>query len=358
MVELGLIRGISGLSILFSVLPIGFLVDYLGKKKLYILGESAGALLNFSLIMITTPNELILRSALIGFTMALRFTSLQTIFLEQLKAVGSKKAGWLRGSNFIGMFFLGPFIGSILIKYMNYENIFLLTTVLMLITVVVVYIFLQETRLEVEKNALIDNFRNQAGIKNIFIRLKNQLRILLANKKLVYATISEGLNSACFSIFSIFILLIGLKIFKFSVAAAGHLISLGGAGFIFVLFFGGSLLSKINAKKGIILSFAVTILGLLLVATAHHHYQLWLGALVLGLAMGTTSLITITQVSNVEGKKGKVAGFYSISNSLGHTLGPILGGFIGRSFGVQAVFLFLVPLFIIFGLRIHFTGTE
>jgi len=36
--------------------------------------------------------------------------------LEQLQVIGKNKAGWLRGSNFIGMLFLGPLIGALLLR--------------------------------------------------------------------------------------------------------------------------------------------------------------------------------------------------------------------------------------------------
>lgn len=349
LVELGLIRGISGLGILLTVLPVGFLVDRYGAKKFYIIGELFGALLNLSLVVIATPGELITRNILIGFTMALRFTPLQTIFLGQLDAIGKRKAGWHRGSTFLGLLFLGPLLGGYLVKFWDYHTIFIVTTLFMLLIAGLGCLFLPEASSKVSGTSQPETINDG---------LFKQFGFLFGNKVLVRATLFEGLNAACFSIFSTFILAVAIGRFHLAPNLAGDLVSSGGAAFMVVVFLGGYILTKENHNRLMLTSFAVIIGGLLLLAMADNQHQLLLGTLLLCLSLGMTTLITFTQISGINGKKGKIIGFYATSSSLGHTFGPIVGGVIGKWYGPQAVFLSMVPLFFLFGLIRVFMATN
>jgi len=350
MLELGLLRGITGFSILIAALPLGFLADQFGGRRLYLFGEIAGAVLNLSLLVVTTPSELIVRSGLIGLTMAFRIAALQSTLLEQLKVIGKSKAGWLRGSNFIGMLFLGPIIGSLLLAFISYNGVFIISTLAMGAVILLAWLTLDEE----PRHAKIPKLRFQFS----FVRhVASQVVLMAKNRQLVGATISEGLNSACFSVFSVFVLALALKVFSFTPQSAGQLMSLGGAAFVFAVFFGGYVVENVEFKKGLAVSFAVTILGLGLIGAASHHYILWVGAVALGLAMGVTNVLTIMRVSNIRGRSGQVAGFYNVSTSMGNTFGPMLGGVVGKMFGPQAIFFLFIPLFAVFGAWMFFIST-
>ena len=346
--ELGLIRGVTGFSILIASLPLGFLADRLGARRLYLFGEITGALLNLSLLLVGTPKELIIRSGLIGLTMAFRIAAMQSTLLKQLKVIGRNKAGWLRGSNFIGMLFLGPLIAAWLMKYFDYNTIFIVTSLAMVAVIAMSAVVLKDDRLESAKRPLRLGL---SGVRHV----AEQMSAMFKNKSLVNATLSEGLNSACFSVFSVFVLAVALKVFSFSPQSAGRLISLGGAAFVIAVLFGGFLVEHVDFKKGLLGTFSTTILGLVLMALAQHHTWLWVGAVILGLAMGLTNVMTIMRVSNVTGRTGQVAGFYNASTSLGNTFGPMIGGVVGKLFGPQAVFALFVPLFILCGAWMFFS---
>jgi MFS family permease len=340
MFELGLLRGITGFSILIAALPLGFLADQFGGRRLYLFGEITGAILNLSLLVVTTPSELIVRSGLIGLTMSFRIAAMQSTLLEQLQVIGKNKAGWLRGSNFIGMLFLGPLIGALLLKESSYNSVFIITAIAMAAVIALAWLTLKKDPRHAELPRLRFHF-------SFVQHLVSQVGLMAQNRQLVSATISEGLNSACFSVFSVFVLVVALKVFSFTPQAAGRLISLGGGAFVFAVFFGGFVVENIKFHRALLGSFAVTIIGLGLLAMAQHSILLWVGAVVLGVAMGITNVLTIMRVSNVRGRTGQVAGFYNVSTSLGNTVGPVAGGLIGKIFGPQAVFVLFIPLFIL-----------
>ncbi len=350
MFELGLLRGITGFSILIAALPLGFLADQIGGRRLYLFGEISGAILNLSLLVVTTPAELILRSGLIGLTMSFRIAAMQSTLLEQLQVIGKNKAGWLRGSNFIGMLFLGPLIGALLLKHFSYNSVFIITSVAMAAVIVLAWLTLKQEARHSETPQLRFQF-------SFVTHLFKQVVLMARNRQLVTATLSEGLNSACFSVFSVFVLAVALKVFSFTPQSAGQLISLGGGAFVFAVFFGGFAVEHLEFKKALLGSFAVTILGLTLLALAQRGTFLWAGAVVLGLALGVTNVLTIMRVSNVRGRTGQVAGFYNVSTSLGNTIGPMAGGLVGKLFGPQAVFFLFIPLFALCGTWMFFNST-
>jgi MFS family permease len=351
MLELGMLRGLTGFSILIAALPLGFLADQFGGRRLYLFGEITGAILNLSLLVVATPGALIVRSGLIGLTMAFRIAAMQSTLLEQLQVIGKNKAGWLRGSNFIGMLFLGPLIGALLLKQFSYNHIFIITTVAMVAVIALAWVTLEKDPRHAEFPPLRFHW---SWVRHLVAQVKSMAH----NRQLVGATISEGLNSACFSVFSVFVLAVALKVFSFTPQAAGRLISLGGGAFVFAVFFGGFVVENLKFHKALLGSFGLSILGLALLAMAQHGILLWVGAVVLGVAMGITNVLTIMRVSNVRGRTGQVAGFYNVSTSLGNTVGPVAGGMIGKIFGPQAVFVLFIPLFVLCGIWLCVNSTS
>lgn len=52
----------------------------------------------------------------------------------------------------------------------------------------------------------------------------------------------------------------------------------------------------------------------------------------------------LTQVGNIDGEKGKIAGIFSFVHAIGAIVGPIFSGVIGDAFDVRAIFLtFMLP---------------
>ena len=66
--QIGLIKGISGLGDLLIVLPAGFLVDYLGSKKMYSISAVLGAIIIMSLSFATNIMLLLLVSCQVSIS--------------------------------------------------------------------------------------------------------------------------------------------------------------------------------------------------------------------------------------------------------------------------------------------------
>lgn len=99
----GQVAGNLGMSV-----PIGFLVDHYGPRRLFVIGSALAGLTYALVPAIASPAFLLGCTAVIGFFMPLRFVSLNTVFFEQLRRMGSGKSGWYRGTHLAGQFLFGP----------------------------------------------------------------------------------------------------------------------------------------------------------------------------------------------------------------------------------------------------------
>lgn len=330
--EIGLIKGISGIGDLLVVLPAGFLVDYFGSKKMYSTSCIVGGVTIMLLSVAGTPQVLLLMMVAYGMARTFRTTSLSAAFFKNMNAIGAKKAGWYKGSMTIGASFIGPLIGGIVIITMGFTSYFTLTSAFL-----VAPLFIILTR---ANNKIGLPLKKKNGS---FTDASNHYKLLAKNRILIRSTIIESMNTAFFMTFTTFITVLVIRDLGLSPWVAAMLLSLKGGATILVVFFGGDLLRRNN--NGVYLfAFIVTIIALFVLGIGKDMMQLGAASVVIGIGSGMITLITFTQVGNVDGEKGKIAGLFSFGHGTGAIVGPTVGGMIGDAFGVQAIFLaFMVP---------------
>lgn len=343
--QLGLIRSAQGLSVLLMVLPVGFLIDHFGARRLFIIGGWVSALVILFFPLVKKVQVFPLLTAIMGLAGSLRFTSMSSVFLTHLKGLGNGKAGWFRGSQSIGLMFLGPLLAGYLVKSLNFTVSFILLS-LFTVVIVILAFFVFSKKSDYEKT-----FFDQAAFS--FKDIVKHLKPLLKNKTLIRASAAEGLSITCFSCYTTFIILMALRVFGLSQQAAVSLVVTQGLTFISTVFSGGFLLDRFSTKKlylssSLLLAFSFFILGL-----THEAKFLWIGAFILGIGLGMINVINLSCLANIEGKKGKITGFFSLSTSTGMVLGSFLGGIIGDVLGIQAIFLALAPVCLIAGFLLH-----
>ncbi len=344
--QIGLIQGVQSMGVFLTVLPMGFLIDHFGAKRLFIFGCSVGALIYLFLPLANTAQFLLIGTAALGLFMSFRFVSLSSVFLDYLQSIGNEKAGWFRASHSIGMTLFGPLLGGFLVRYTGYHWTFVGVSLVLVVTVI--------TAAFVLTGRQKDNSITVFSFNNIFADIKS----ILKNKEVVESSIAEGLAIATFSCFTTFIVVIALRIFHLPQEIAAIFISVQGLVFIVSLFSLGALLEKVGQRNFYLLGISTIILSLFLLGIAKNSIWLWPGSLFLGVGLGMLNLINVTRIGNTNTKKGKVAGVFALFTVTGMMLGPILGGFIGRVFGLQAIFLVLIPLFIILGVKIYFKSNS
>ncbi|MHC1681954.1 MAG: MFS transporter [Clostridiaceae bacterium] len=342
-VEIGVIKGISGIGAIIMVLPSGFLVDHFGSKKLYVLGSIVSAATVILLVFSTMPKLVMLAMAFQGLANSLRFTSLNAAFFDNLKKIGMSKAGWYRGSMSIGLTFLGPLAGGYFLTILDYKSIFYMVAVLTLLPIISLIPLIKNEVNEIKNNETNFNYLEQL----------KEFKVILKDRILKETILAEGLSTACFSSFLTFIVVYAVNYLRLSPRYASWLVILEGTSYILIVFLCGRLLLIYSNRNLYLTSFGIMMVGLGLIAISKNIVIITIGIIVLGIGTGILNLVTYSNLSEVRSKKGKVSSLLSASTSIGSTFGPMFSGAIGQLFGYRSIFLSYIPLFVIMFLYIN-----
>ncbi|KAF0219069.1 MAG: major facilitator superfamily [Geobacteraceae bacterium] len=337
--EIGLIRGISGLGLLLLVIPAGFLVDHFGSKKLFLTGSLAGTLMTFALTFAKIPVAMVVLMGLSGLFSALKMTALNASFFRNLRNMGVEKAGWFKGSMSIGLTFIGPLLGGYLVKTIGFGLIFQLMAWLTLIPSALVFFF--------HKEPVSPGPVSELG-KAASVQLRG-FNALMGRRSLYLPLLTESISTACFATFSAFIVVIVVRNLHLPPATASLLLTAEGGVFILTVFIGGQLLNLMSPQNIYLLSFGITIIGLITLSFAGTLFGVVLATVVLGLGLGLSNLVTSARIGHMEGEKGKIVGLFSAAVGAGISLGPMIGGLIGEYMGNQFIFLAFIPLILFLG---------
>ena len=339
-VQIGIIRGISGIGMLLLVIPAGFLVDHYGSKKLFITGSIAGTFSTFALILAKVPLAMTAMMGLSGLFSSLKMTALNASFFKNLKNMGLDKAGWFKGSMSIGLTFLGPVFGAFLVKVAGFGTIFTLLAFLTMIPTALVFFFHSEVR----------HHAQMAEFKAVVRTQLHNFREMISRREIYLPLLTESISTACFSTFSTFIVVIAVKTLHFKPGIASFLMTVEGGVFIFTVFATGALINRLSQLQLYVVSITVTVVSLVVLTIADTMFLITASTVILGFGLGLLNLVTSSCIGRMEGEKGKIVGLFSAAVGAGISIGPMLGGVVGQYLGVRNVFLVFIPLFLLLGL--------
>lgn len=335
--ELGLIAAAQSIGILFMGLPTGVLINRFGPLLLFSLGSLLAGIWYGLIPAFEQAWFLILCTTLVSFCMPFRFVSLNTVFMSNLNQLGAAKAGWFRGTHMIGFMLLGPVLAVWLIEQFAFQGAFWIIGAVFMVPVMLAPLMFSNYTTD-RKNA--PKLSVQA--------IAQQLSLLKKDIALRYTSLIELSDSAAMAYFTFFIVVIAIKDYHFSPAVAASLVTLYGSVYMLSLFGMGMFLERLGEKKFYQIGFsllAVALLGLALPLTA---IWLWIGALLLGLGMGILNVVNLSAFARIGQRVGmaNVSALSSTSGPLGSLLGSILGGWLGHTWGLQALFFPLALLFL------------
>ncbi|EPR9360696.1 MFS transporter [Acinetobacter baumannii] len=335
--EMGLIAAAQMIGILFMGLPTGALINRFGPLILFSTGSLLAGLWYALIPMWHQAWFLILCSALVSFCMPLRFVSLNTVFMSQLQQIGAAKAGWFRGAHMIGFMLFGPMLAVWLVHSLGFTGGFWALASLFLVPVFIAPIMFRDYRVDPETAPRI-SWRS----------LIQPLYLLKKELVLRYVAFIEFSSSAAMMYFTFFIVVIAIRNYDFSAAAAASLVTLYGVVYMLALFSVGIWLEQIGEKRFYQLGFSIVTGGLLCLAVPLAEYWLWLGAPLLGLGLGIINVVNLSAFARIGQRVGmaNVSALSSFSGPMGSLLGSILGGLLGHVWGLQALFFPLAALFL------------
>ncbi len=335
--QLGFIAAAQSIGILLMGLPTGLMINRFGPLVLFAMGSLLAGLWYGLIPVVGQVWFLITCMALVSFCMPLRFISLNTVFMSNLNQLGAVKAGWFRGTHMIGYMLLGPMLAVWLIKSLSFGGSFL--TIALMLTVPVILSPLIFASYKVDR---------QASPKLSMRAIVQQLSLLKTEVTLRYTSLFELFDSAVMGYFTFFIVVIAVRNYGFSSAAAASLVTLYGSVYMASLFGMGLFLNILGEKRMYQLGFGLVATGLFSLGLPLSSNWLFLGSPLLGWGLGTLNVVNLSVFARV-GQRVGMANVSAMSLTFGpsgNLLGSILGGWVGHFWGLQALFFPLAGLFI------------
>ena len=339
--QIGLVKSLQGLGVMVMVIPAGFLIDAYGAAVVFIAGCCIIGIVCLALPLASTPAILPLFAAVLGLGVSFRITSLSSVFLIHIDAVGNEKAGWIRGAHSLGFSLLGPLGLGVLLARLAFGTSFLAISLMMGATVFLAFHVLgcNYTR--------ISNVKDQA--QSSFGGTVSNIRALGSDETMVQTAMLEFLNVVGLSCFTTFVVEHALRDLHVDRSLALGLVATEGVTFIMALFLGGMLLRHWKQRTLYAASALLIAVALVLIAWSKEIALLRAGALLLGVGAGMIAVMNLSAAAHVRALKGQVAGLLSLSSSSGMCLGPLLGGVICQKYSFNLLFYGLAAVFLVGG---------
>lgn len=329
--QIGLIAGSQPLGMALVSIPIGLSIGWFGARRLFILGSLVGGLIYFFVPFANTPFWLLTATAAASVFMPMRFVSIHSDFFHHLATTGSAQAGWLRGSQLLGAFVIGPVIGGFLVERIDFLGAYWLIGLSFLLTVFV-------ARFVLSGKAEARRRHNEMGKP-----LLEQLRVIFTHREIVETSLIELVANAGLLFYAVFIVVLAISQFNYTQPEATALLAIQGFSYMASLFLLGGWLERLGREWFYLLSFGTAILALLMLGTASSQPQLWVGAILLGFGLGLISIANVVRQAAISTElgRGNVAGASNIAGPLGAVVATLGGGVLSQFIGVQGVFLML-----------------
>ncbi len=321
---------VSGILGTITVLLMGWLVDRVGRRKVFAFGSSSAAIIPAALSKATTFGQVFPIITVSGVMDSASRASQTTIIADQVEE--SKRSTAYGVSRIVGnsAWIVAPIMGgAILANQGNFQNLFIISSLLGLVALILFVALVPESRrtgLERPRLPKIGVLRDRdllvLCVASLFTMLfYTQFYSLLP----IFATQVKGLNSL----------------------EVGILFSISGVTVVALQFPTSRWLEKFPKQTGYILGVVIMAVGITSLALAPSFYWL-LGAVVI-MTLGENMFFPIAQtfVTEIapEAERGMYVGAFSLFLNIGGNLSPLLGGTVWQLTGNANLPWLLSPLY-------------
>ena len=327
--QLGLISAAQNFGILLMALPIGVLVQRFGSLKVFSMGSLFGALLYSLTPLHSSAWYLLAVTALVSFVLPMRFVSINTVFLSNLKRLGPARAGWFRGSHMMGFFLIAPALTVLLIEHLGYSGSFYVVSALFLATLVFAPWCFQRGH---------QNASNTSGFQ--WRDVIAPLSLIKTHASLRVICTLEFLSSLANNYFGFFIVVIAIQSFALSEPVAVMLLTVQGIVFVGSLFSMGGLAELMGYQKFYVIGLSLMAAALLLLALTHTTLLMWPASVMLGLGLGMLHIANFMSFARVgeQTAMAKISPILALVGPSGGMVGGVIGAVFGASVGLQNLF--------------------
>lgn len=321
---------VSGLLGTISVFLIGWLVDRVGRKKIYAFGNSSAALIPAAFTGISSFAQALPIISLSGLMESASRTSQITIIADQVEE--NKRHTAYGISRIVGniAWIVAPILGGLLlIEQGRFRNLFLISAFLGLVGLLIFIVLVPESRkIGLERPAL----------PRISVLKDRDLLVLC-----VASLFSMLFYAQFYSLLPIF----ANQVKGLNELEVGALFSISGATVVALQFPTSKWLGKFPEQTGYILGVVIMAAGITGLALAPSFY--WLLGSVIIMTIGENMFFPIasTLVTEIapEAERGMYVGAFSLFLSLGGNISPLLGGTVWQVTGNAFLPWLLSPVY-------------
>jgi len=327
--QLGLISAAQNIGILLMALPIGVLIQRLGSLKVFSIGSVVGAVLYFLTPLQANAWYLMILTALVSCFLPMRFVSINTVFLSNLKRLGPAKAGWFRGSHMMGFFLIAPALSVLLIEHFGYSGSFYCVALLFLGTLFFAPFCFQKVHQHTQSTPSFQWRDVVAPL--VLLKTHAPLRVICA---------LEFLSSVANNYFGFFIVVIAIQSFALPESMAVMLLTTQGIIFVGSLFTLGGLAELVGYQKFYLIGLGLISSALLILALTPVTLWMWPASLMLGLGLGMLHIANFMSFAKVGEQTAmvKISPILALVGPTGGLFGGFLGAALGASIGLQNLF--------------------
>jgi len=325
----GLASGIFIIGILFGRLGAGNIIEGIGSKKILVIGTLSYAIVSALYISAINIPLLILIRFLHGFAYGIASTATGTIVAQVIPVSRRGEGiGYYSMSQILATA-LGPFLGIFLIRYVNFKIIFIITSLIAILSFAI-SIFIRQPVSEETKNIRLNSVSNRKfKLSNVIevtaIPISILIMILGFNYSSILTFISlyskelhlEKIASFFFIVYSIVVV--------FSRPISGRLLDVKGANFV---------------VYPCLLLFSI---GLSVLSITESSLTFLLSAAIIGLGYG--NFLSCGQAISIKNappnRLGLATATYYIFLDIGFGIGPYLFGSLISFMGYKGLYMFM-----------------
>lgn len=343
----GLIFGATFISA-FIMSPIwGRIADKYGFKPILLINGLGLATSVLLMSFVRSVEVFFLLRLFMGFVTGFIPTSLAFISSQTPKKEAGKMLGTLQTGNVSGMLF-GPMFGGLLADAFGFQYTFIITSVTLLISTIIVFFGIHEKPKEISQRSI--TYSRKTILKGLF-----QHRLML-NVMLVTTIIQIG----NFSVQPLLSLYVGeLTDAKDVAFLAGLTFSAAGLGNLLFARRWGKLGDDIGYEKVLLILLVLSFASVIPQAFVTQLWQLMIFRVIFGIAVGgmipiTTALVRREAPHQIQ---GEIMGYNTSFRFLGNIIGPMIGGIISGFIGISSVFIITASLFLV-GFALFFSAIQ
>jgi len=320
----------SGLAGTFTVLIMGWLVDRVGRKKVYAFGTSSAAIIPAALATATTFSQAFPIITISGVMDSASRASQTTIIADQVEESKRNTAYGVSRIVSNAAWIVAPLIGgAILAGQGNFLPLFLVSAFIGLIGLLAFIGLVPESR----KTGLATPKLPKIGV--------------LRDRELLVLCVASLFTMLFYTQFYSLLPIFATQVKGLDSLQVGALFSISGATVVVLQFPTSRWLEKIPKQSGYILGVVILAIGITSLALAPNFYWLLVAVVVMTLGENMFFPIAQTLVTEIapEAERGMYVGAFSLFLNIGGNVSPLLGGAIWQLTGNANLPWLLSPVY-------------